>query len=56
MENIGVEPDIDVPYLPEVVQKGGDAQIDRAVAELMQKIKNSPKRIPDPPSHLPDER
>jgi tricorn protease len=56
MENYGVAPDIEVPYPPEIVQQGGDPQIDRAVEILLRKIETEPRRIPDPPSTPPDER
>ncbi|MCH8991897.1 MAG: PDZ domain-containing protein [Acidobacteria bacterium] len=56
MENYGVAPDIEVEYPPEIVQQGGDPQIDRAVEELLNKIRTSPRTIPDPPATPPDER
>ena len=56
MENHGVEPDIDVDNLPEDLYRGYDAQMERAVAELLKKIKDEPKRIPAPPSAPPEKR
>ncbi len=56
IENRGVEPDIEVEYPPEIVYKGGDPQIDRAVEEIMKQIKAAPKVIPPPPSVPPDKR
>jgi tricorn protease len=56
MENYGVAPDFDVPYPPEIVQKGGDPQIDRAVEILLRKIETEPRKIPDPPPTPPEER
>lgn len=56
IENEGVSPDIEVEYPPEIVYKGGDPQIDRAVAELMKQINAAPKVIPPPPSVPPDKR
>lgn len=56
IENRGVSPDIEVEYPPEIVYKGGDPQIDRAVQEIMKKITAAPKTIPPPPSVPPDRR
>lgn len=56
IENHGVDPDIVVDYPPEIVYKGGDPQIDRAVQELMKSITTAPKVIPPPPSVPPDKR
>ncbi len=56
MENYGVAPDIDVDNLPEDLIRGYDAQMERAVAELLQKIKDEPMQIPAPPSNPPEKR
>ena len=56
IENHGVDPDIDVDYPPEIVYKGGDPQIDRAVQELMKKIETAPKKLPQPPPNPPEKR
>ncbi len=56
IENHGVEPDIDVEYPPEIVYKGGDPQIDRAVLELMKKIETAPRKLPEPPPNPPEKR
>lgn len=44
VENIGVAPDIEVEYTPSQVAKGLDPQLERAVAEAMRLLQNSPKR------------
>jgi tricorn protease len=56
MENRGTEPDIEVEYPPEIVYKGGDPQIDRAVAEILRQIAKAPKRLPPPPATPPEKR
>ena len=48
IENHGVDPDIDVDNLPEVLIKGRDQQLDRAIAELTKKISEAPKKLPMP--------
>jgi tricorn protease len=48
MENHGVEPDIEVDNLPEILYQGRDQQLDRGIAELMKKITESPKKLPLP--------
>jgi len=48
IENHGVDPDIDVDNLPEVLYQGRDQQLDRGIAELMKKITESPKKLPLP--------
>lgn len=56
MENHGVEPDIEVQDLPEDMMRGHDAQIERAVTELMREVKEDPRKLPAPPSAPPKER
>ena len=56
IENHGVDPDIEVEYPPEIVYKGGDPQIDRAVQELMNKITTAPRTLPQPPPVPPEKR
>ncbi|MBI3871681.1 MAG: PD40 domain-containing protein [candidate division Zixibacteria bacterium] len=56
LENKGFQPDIDVDYPPQVVMQGIDPQIDRAVQELMKKIKESPRPLPPPPPEPPQKR
>ncbi|GAB4327517.1 MAG: S41 family peptidase [Candidatus Zixiibacteriota bacterium] len=56
MENHGVAPDMEVQNLPEDVMRGYDAQMERAVEYLLEKIRTEPKRIPPPPSSPPEPR
>ena len=46
IENIGVEPDIKVDLDPVEVSKGIDAQLDKGIEYLMDKIKKDPKKWP----------
>jgi tricorn protease len=48
IENHGVDPDIEVDNLPEILYQGRDQQLDRGIAELMKKITESPKKLPVP--------
>jgi len=51
-ENKGVEPDIEVDNRPDILAKGQDAQLDRAIAYLMEQLAKSPKKphkVPPPP-------
>jgi tricorn protease len=53
IENHGVDPDIEVDDLPGDVMAGKDAQLDRAVAYIMDKLKANPMTLPPPPPALP---
>ncbi len=53
IENHGVDPDIKVDDMPGDVIAGKDAQLDKAVEVLMEKIKARPMTLPAPPPHLP---
>ncbi len=54
MENRGVEPDIIVDDRPDDVVRGKDAQLDRAIQEVMKQIEaNPPKLAPRPPDLPP---
>ena len=46
IEGNGVAPDIEVDNLPYETAKGGDAQLDRGIAELLARLQREP--IPDP--------
>ena len=50
LENHGVDPDIEVQNLPQDVAKGADAQLDRAVAEV---LKLHEQRLPVKPNFGP---
>jgi tricorn protease len=53
VENHGVAPDIEVDDRPDDVVRGKDAQLDRAIQEVMQKIEANPKKLPPRPPDLP---
>ena len=53
IENRGVEPDITVENRPDLVEKGHDPQLEKAVDLLMQEIKAHPKQLPPRPPDLP---
>jgi tricorn protease len=43
VENEGVAPDVEVPLDPLAVNAGNDVQLDAAIAEVLQQLKNSPE-------------
>ena len=53
VENRGVAPDIEVDNRPDDVARGKDAQLDRAIQEVMKQIEASPKKLPPRPPDLP---
>ncbi|MGA9354019.1 MAG: PDZ domain-containing protein [Terriglobales bacterium] len=53
IENRGVQPDVVVDNMPDVVVKGQDPQLEKAVDMLMQEIKANPKKLPGRPADLP---
>ncbi|MGB9491885.1 MAG: PDZ domain-containing protein, partial [Terriglobales bacterium] len=53
VENRGVEPDVVVDNLPDLVVKGQDPQLEKAIDMLMQQIKADPKKLPARPPDLP---
>jgi tricorn protease len=53
IENRGVEPDITVENRPDLVVKGRDPQLEKAIELVMQEIKAHPKRLPERPADLP---
>ena len=56
VENHGVEPDIEVDNRPDLVMKGQDPQLERAIEEVMKAIKEHPKAFAPAagrPSRLP---
>jgi tricorn protease len=50
MENHGVEPDIEVTNTPTSLVQGRDLQLDRGIAEVMQKIEAEPVGFPQRPA------
>ncbi|MGP8140468.1 MAG: PDZ domain-containing protein, partial [Terriglobales bacterium] len=53
IENRGVQPDVVVDNPPDLVVKGQDPQLEKAVEMLMEQIKANPKKLPAPPADLP---
>jgi tricorn protease len=51
IEQIGVVPDVEVDNLPHATFKGEDAQLDAAIAHLLQKIEQDPRPVPPPPPY-----
>ena len=50
VENHGVAPDIEVDDRPDDVVHGKDAQLDRAIQEVMKRIEANPKKLPPAPA------
>jgi tricorn protease len=50
IENRGVEPDITVENDPESLMAGTDPQLERAIAEVMQRIQEDPRVLPPKPA------
>jgi tricorn protease len=53
IENHGVQPDVVVDNPPDLVVKGQDPQLEKAVEMLMEQIKANPKTLPTRPPDLP---
>ena len=53
VENRGVQPDVVVDNPPDLVLKGQDPQLEKAVEMLMEQIKAHPKTLPARPADLP---
>lgn len=53
VENHGVEPDIVVENRPDLVVKGQDPQLEKAIDVVMKEIKEKPKKLPPRPPDLP---
>jgi len=53
IENRGVQPDVVVDNPPDLVVKGQDPQLEKAVEMLMEQIKANPKKLPPVPADLP---
>lgn len=49
VEGHGYEPDIVIDNLPHSTFNGSDAQLDKAIEVLKEKIKEDPREVPDPP-------
>ena len=53
IENHGVQPDVVVDNPPDLVFKGQDPQLEKAIGMLMEEIKANPKKLPPRPPDLP---
>jgi tricorn protease len=53
IENYGVEPDIVVDNRPDLVMKGQDPQLEKAIDVIMKEIESNPKKLPPRPPDLP---
>ena len=53
IENRGVAPDIEVDNRPDLVMKGQDPQLEKAIELLMKEIQEHPKKLPPRPPDLP---
>jgi tricorn protease len=53
IENHGVQPDVVVDNPPDLVLKGQDPQLEKAIEMLMEQIKANPKKLPARPPDLP---
>ena len=53
IENRGVAPEIEVDNRPDLVAKGQDTQLDKAIELVMQQINANPKKLPPRPPDLP---
>lgn len=53
IENRGVEPDIVVDNRPDLVMKGQDPQLEKALELVMKEIQAHPKKLPPRPPDLP---
>ncbi len=51
IEQVGVVPDIEVDNLPHATFAGQDAQLERAIRHLQQKIAEDPRTVPAPPPY-----
>jgi len=53
IENYGVAPDIEIDNTPDLVMKGQDPQLEKAIEVVMKAIKDHPKHLPPRPDDLP---
>jgi len=53
IENRGVQPDVVVDNPPDLVVKGQDPQLEKAIEMLLEQIKANPKKLPARPPDLP---
>ncbi|HTS67994.1 MAG TPA: S41 family peptidase, partial [Terriglobia bacterium] len=53
IENRGVQPDVVVENPPDLVVKGQDPQLEKAIELVMKAIQENPKKLPARPPDLP---
>ncbi len=53
IENHGVEPDIVVDNRPDLVMRGQDPQLEKAIEVIMKEIEANPRKLPPRPPDLP---
>jgi tricorn protease len=53
IEDYGVAPDIEIDNTPDLVMKGQDPQLEKAIEVVMKAIKDHPKHLPPRPADLP---
>jgi tricorn protease len=53
IENRGVAPEVEVDNSPDLVVKGQDPQLEKAIEMVMQQINANPKKLPARPPDLP---
>ena len=53
IENHGVEPDLVVDQRPDLVMKGQDPQLDKAIEVVLKDIQEHPRKLPPRPPDLP---
>jgi tricorn protease len=51
VENHGVDPDIEVDNRPDLVIKGHDPQLEKAIEIIMKKLEEEPKKLPGKPPY-----
>jgi tricorn protease len=51
IENHGVDPDMEVDNLPNLVIQGHDPQLEKAIEVIMKKIEEEPKKLPERPPY-----
>jgi tricorn protease len=51
IEGYGVDPDIEVVDDPALMARGGDPQLERAIAEVLEALKENPRALPKKPKY-----
>jgi tricorn protease len=53
IENKGVQPEVVIENRPDLVVKGQDPQLEKAIEMVMKEIQANPKKLPSRPPDLP---